>query len=76
MFGVGATVGTGIFFVMQEATPDAGPAVVVAFLVAGVAAGLSAICYAELASAIPVSGSTYSYAYHSMGELVAMIIAT
>lgn len=75
MFGVGATVGTGIFFVMQEATPDAGPAVVVAFIVAGVAAGLSAICYAELASAIPVSGSTYSYAYHSMGELVAMIIA-
>lgn len=75
LFGVGATVGTGIFFVMQEATPDAGPAVVVAFMVAGLAAGLSALCYAELASAIPVSGSTYSYAYHSMGELVAMIIA-
>ncbi|MFW6772928.1 amino acid permease [Nocardioides sp. CPCC 205120] len=75
MFGVGATVGTGIFFVLQEAVPDAGPAVVVAFLVAGLAAGLSAICYAELASAIPVSGSTYSYAYHSLGELVAMVIA-
>jgi APA family basic amino acid/polyamine antiporter len=75
LFGVGATVGTGIFFVLQEAVPDAGPAVVVAFVVAGIAAGLSAICYAELASAIPVSGSTYSYAYHSMGELVAMIIA-
>ena len=75
MFGVGATVGTGIFFVLQEAVPDAGPAVVVSFLVAGLAAGLSALCYAELASAIPVSGSTYSYAYHAMGELVAMIIA-
>ncbi len=75
MFGVGATVGTGIFFVLQEAVPDAGPAVVVAFLIAGAAAGLSAICYAELASAIPVSGSTYSYTYHSLGELVAMIIA-
>jgi basic amino acid/polyamine antiporter, APA family len=75
MFGVGATVGTGIFFVLQEAVPDAGPAVVVAFLLAGLAAGLSAICYAELASAIPVSGSTYSYAYHAMGELVAMVIA-
>ncbi len=75
MFGVGATVGTGIFFVLQEAVPDAGPAVVVAFLVAGLGAGLSAICYAELASAIPVSGSTYSYAYHSMGELMAMVIA-
>ncbi|WZH51722.1 MAG: amino acid permease [Nocardioides alkalitolerans] len=75
MFGVGATVGTGIFFVLQEAVPDAGPAVVVSFLVAGLAAGLSAICYAELASAIPVSGSTYSYAYHALGELVAMVIA-
>jgi amino acid transporter len=75
LFGVGATVGTGIFFVLQEAVPDAGPAVIIAFIVAGIAAGLSAICYAEVASAIPVSGSTYSYAYHSMGELVAMIVA-
>ena len=75
MFGVGATVGTGIFFVLQEAVPDAGPAVIVSFLIAGLAAGLSALCYAELASAIPVSGSTYSYAYHALGELVAMVIA-
>src|SRR6187551_1750538 len=75
MFGVGATVGTGIFFVLQEAVPDAGPAVVISFLIAGLAAGLSALCYAEMASAIPVSGSTYSYAYHALGELVAMIIA-
>ena len=65
MFGVGATVGTGIFFVLQEAVPDAGPAVIISFLVAGLGAGLSAICYAEMASAIPVSGSTYSYAYHA-----------
>jgi amino acid transporter len=75
MFGVGATVGTGIFFVLQEAVPDAGPAVVIAFLVAGLGAGLSALCYAEMASAIPVSGSTYSYAYHALGELMAMVIA-
>jgi len=75
MFGVGATVGTGIFFVMQEAVPDAGPAVIISFLVAGVAAGLSALCYAEMASAIPISGSTYSYAYHALGEFVAMLIA-
>ena len=75
MFGVGATVGTGIFFVLQEAVPDAGPAVVISFLIAGLAAGLSALCYAEMASAIPVSGSTYSYAYHALGELVAMVIA-
>jgi amino acid transporter len=75
MFGVGATVGTGIFFVLQEAVPDAGPAVIVSFLIAGLAAGLSALCYAEMASSIPVSGSTYSYAYHALGELVAMVIA-
>ncbi len=75
MFGVGATVGTGIFFVLPESVPKAGPAVVLAFLLAGIAAGLSAINYAELASAIPVSGSTYAYAYHSMGEFVAMAIA-
>lgn len=75
MFGVGATVGTGIFFVLGEAVPKAGPAVLLSFLIAGLAAGLSALCYAELASAIPVSGSTYSYAYHALGEFVAVIIA-
>ncbi len=75
MFGVGATVGTGIFFVLGEAVPKAGPAVLISFLIAGIAAGLSALCYAELASAIPVSGSTYSYAYHALGELVAVVIA-
>ena len=75
MFGVGATVGTGVFFVLGEAVPKAGPAVLGSFLVAGLAAGLSALCYAEMASAIPVSGSTYSYAYHALGELVAVVIA-
>ena len=75
LFGVGATVGTGIFFVLSAAVPEAGPAVVVSFIIAGIAAGLSAICYAELASAVPVSGSTYSYAYTTMGEFVAMGVA-
>ncbi len=75
MFGVGATVGTGIFFVLADAVPEAGPAVIVSFIVAGIAAGLSAICYAELAAAVPVSGSTYSYAYTSLGEFAAMGIA-
>ena len=75
MFGVGATVGTGIFFVLGEAVPEAGPAVLVSFLIAGLAAGLSALCYAEMASTIPVSGSTYSYAYHTMGEGMAVLIA-
>jgi len=75
MFGVGATVGTGIFFVLSEAVPESGPAVVLSFIIAGVAAGLAAICYAELASAVPVSGSTYSYAYTTLGEVMAMVVA-
>lgn len=75
MLGVGATIGTGVFFVMHEAVPLAGPAVVLAFLVAALAAGLSAVCYAEMASAVPVSGSTYSYAYATLGEIVAVGVA-
>ena len=75
MFGIGATVGTGIFFVLSEAVPEAGPGVIVSFIIAGIAAGLAAICYAELASAVPVSGSTYSYAYTTLGEVVAMGVA-
>jgi amino acid transporter len=75
MFGVGATVGTGIFFVLSEAIPVAGPAVILSFLLAAICAGLSALCYAELASAIPVSGSTYSFTYHALGEGLAVLVA-
>jgi basic amino acid/polyamine antiporter, APA family len=75
MFGIGATVGTGIFIVLTEAVPVAGPAVIWSFVMAGVVAGLTAICYAELASAVPVSGSSYSYAYATLGEGVAMVVA-
>jgi basic amino acid/polyamine antiporter, APA family len=75
MFGVGATIGTGIFFVLSEAVPISGPAVVWAFVIAGVVAGLTAVCYAELAGAVPVSGSSYSYAYATVGELPAMAVA-
>ncbi|MQA78187.1 MAG: amino acid permease [Streptosporangiales bacterium] len=71
MFGVGSTVGTGIFFVLGQAVPEAGPAVILSFVLAGVTAGLTALCYAELASIIPVSGSSYSYAYATLGEIVA-----
>ncbi|MFC1435252.1 APC family permease [Streptacidiphilus sp. N1-3] len=69
--GIGATVGTGIFFVLNTAVPVAGPAVIFSFVIAAVTAGLTALCYAELASAIPVSGSSYSYAYATLGEVVA-----
>jgi basic amino acid/polyamine antiporter, APA family len=75
LFGIGATIGTGIFIVLTEAVPIAGPAVVFSFVFAGAVAGLTAICYAELASAVPVSGSSYSYAYATMGEGIAMIVA-
>jgi basic amino acid/polyamine antiporter, APA family len=75
MFGVGETVGAGIFIVLSQSVPQAGPAVVISFIIAGVAAGLAAICYAELASAVPVSGSAYSYAYATLGEFAAMGIA-
>lgn len=75
MFGVGATIGTGIFFVLAQAVPEAGPGVIVSFIIAGIAAGLAAICYAELASAVPISGSAYSYAYTTLGEAVAMVVA-
>jgi amino acid transporter len=75
MFGVGATIGTGIFFVLSEAVPKAGPSVILSFVLAGTVAGLTAICYAELASAVPVSGSSYSYAYATLGELPAMGVA-
>ena len=74
MFGIGATIGTGIFFVLSEAVPVAGPATIVSFAIAGLVAGLTAICYAELAGAVPVSGSSYSYAYATMGELVAVVV--
>lgn len=73
--GIGATVGTGIFFVLSEATPEAGPAVVLSFVIAAITAGLTALCYAELASAVPVSGSSYSYAYATLGEAAAMAVA-
>ena len=75
MFGVGATIGTGIFIVLSQAVPIAGPAVIWSFVIAGTVAGLTAVCYAELASAVPVSGSSYSYAYATLGELPAMGVA-
>ncbi|WP_405484140.1 amino acid permease [Nocardia sp. NBC_00511] len=70
---VGATLGTGIFVVLGEAAPKAGPAVVVSFVIAALAALFSALSYAELAGAVPVSGSAYSYTYATLGEIVAWV---
>ncbi|MGV9246634.1 amino acid permease [Streptomyces sp. NPDC003710] len=73
LLSVGATLGTGIFVVLGQAVPQAGPAIVVSFVLAGVTALFSALSYAELAGMIPGSGSSYSYAYATMGELIAWV---
>jgi APA family basic amino acid/polyamine antiporter len=75
MIGVGATIGTGIFFTMVEAVPKAGPSVILSFLMAAITAGLTALCYAELAFRIPAAGSSYSFAYATVGEFAAFIMA-
>ena len=72
--GVGAIVGTGIFVVVGEGLREAGPAVILSFVLAAVVCLFSALSYAELASSIPVSGSAYTYAYATLGEVVAWMI--
>ena len=72
--GLGAIIGTGIFVVIGEAIGDAGPAIILSFVLAGVTCVFSALCFAELASSIPVAGSAYTYTYATMGELIAWII--
>ncbi len=73
--GVGAIIGTGIFVLTGIVAHDkTGPAIIVSFIVAGLACVFAALCYAELASMVPVAGSAYTYAYATMGELLAWII--
>src|SRR3954447_4371956 len=72
--GIGAIIGTGIFVILGEVVGDAGPAIILSFVLAGVTCVFSALSYAELASTIPVSGSAYTYGYATMGELIAWII--
>ena len=73
MFSVGAIIGTGIFVILGEAIPKAGPAVLISFVLAAIVCAFSALSYAELAGTIPVSGSSYSYAYATLGELIAWV---
>ena len=75
LIGVGSTLGTGIFFAMAETVPVAGPAVIVAFVVAALVAGLTALCYAEVSSALPISGASYTFTYVTMGEGIAVMVA-
>jgi APA family basic amino acid/polyamine antiporter len=73
--GVGAIIGTGIFVMTGVAAHDkTGPALILSFLVAGLACILTALCYAEFASMVPIAGSAYTYAYATLGELFAWII--
>ncbi|MFI1203104.1 amino acid permease [Streptomyces sp. NPDC020883] len=75
VFGVGVVIGTGIFVLTGKiAKEQAGPAVAISFVVAGVVCALAALCYAEFASTVPVAGSAYTFSYASLGELPAWII--
>ncbi|MGH7027014.1 amino acid permease [Brevundimonas sp.] len=73
--GIGAIIGAGIFVLTgQVASANAGPAIMLSFVVAGIACGLAGLCYAELASTMPVSGSAYTYAYGTLGEVFAWVM--
>ena len=75
MLGVGAIIGTGIFVLTgQAAAANAGPAIVISMVLAGLTSLLAALCYSEFASSVPVAGSAYTYAYVTLGEFVAWII--
>ncbi len=73
--GIGAIVGTGIFVLTGVAAAKyAGPGLMISFVIAGIVSGLAALCYAEFASSVPISGSAYTYSYATLGELIAWII--
>ncbi|CAB4414601.1 unnamed protein product [Rhizophagus irregularis] len=75
MIGLGSIIGTGILIITgQAAATKAGPAVVISFIISGIAASFAALCYSELSSMIPVAGSAYTYVYATLGELAAWII--
>jgi APA family basic amino acid/polyamine antiporter len=75
VFGVGVIIGAGIFTVTGRAAQEyAGPSIIISFVIGAVCCGLAALCYAEFASTVPVSGSAYTFSYAALGELVAWII--
>jgi APA family basic amino acid/polyamine antiporter len=74
MLGIGAIIGTGIFVLTAEAAQKAGPGMMVSFVIAGFVCAVAALCYAEMAAMVPVSGSAYTYSYAVMGELLAWMV--
>jgi APA family basic amino acid/polyamine antiporter len=74
MLGVGAIIGTGIFVLTAEAAQKAGPGMLLSFVIAGFVCAVAALCYSEMSSMVPVSGSAYTYSYAVMGELVAWMV--
>jgi APA family basic amino acid/polyamine antiporter len=74
MLGVGGVIGTGIFVLTAEAAQKAGPGMIVSFAIAGIVCAVAALCYAELAAMVPISGSAYTYTYAVMGELLAWLV--
>jgi APA family basic amino acid/polyamine antiporter len=74
MLGVGAIIGTGIFVLTAEAAQKAGPGMLISFIIAGLVCAVAALCYAEMASMVPVSGSAYTYSYAVMGEMLAWMV--
>ena len=74
LLGIGAVIGTGIFVLTATAAQKAGPGMMVSFIIAGAVCAVAALCYAELASMVPVAGSAYTYSYAVMGEVVAWLV--
>lgn len=74
MLGIGAVIGTGIFVLTAEAAQKAGPGMMLSFVIAGFVCAVAALCYAEMAAMVPVSGSAYTYSYAVMGELIAWMV--
>ena len=74
LLGVGAIIGTGIFVLTAEAAQKAGPGMMISFVIAGFVCAVAALCYSELSSMVPVSGSAYTYSYAVLGEFVAWLV--
>ncbi|WP_269713567.1 amino acid permease [Caulobacter sp. NIBR2454] len=74
LLGIGGIIGTGIFVLTAEAAQKAGPGMLISFVIAGFVCAVAALCYSELASMVPVSGSAYTYSYAVMGEFIAWLV--